>query len=197
MVRRASIPVLAWAAALLFLPSVAAHATTDPAEVDAEHAGPPVEAWLTHQLLAYQTGLARFELEAVARTIQEESIRHDVSRDLILAVMRTESGFFNWARSSVGALGLMQIMPATGEMLVKRMGLSWSGERTLYDPVVNVRLGVAYLAELRDRYRTWDKALAAYNWGPGAIDRRIRGGRALPVVYATRVLASVSAPTAP
>lgn len=197
MVRRLSLTLLASAAALVLLPSIVARATGDAEEAYVEPAGPPVESWLTHRLLAYQTGLARFELEAVARTIQEESIRHDVSRDLVLAVMRTESGFFNWARSEVGALGLMQIMPATGEMLVKRMGIPWAGERTLFDPVVNVRLGVAYLAELRDRYRSWDKALAAYNWGPGAIDRRIRGGRALPVVYATRVLASVSAPTAP
>jgi len=51
-----------------------------------------------------------------------------------------------------------------------------------------VRLGLAYLRELTDRYGNTATALAAYNWGPGRIDRRIRRGQSVPELYATRVL---------
>ena len=163
---------------------------------DPEPAGPSVESWITHQLLQYQTALSRSEVEAVARTIESEADSWGLSRDLILAVIRTESGFFNRARSHAGALGLMQIMPSTGEMVAAELGIDWKGPETLFDPVVNIRLGTAYLSRLHTRFGSWQKALAAYNWGPGTIDRRLRRGRSLPVRYATRVLAALDAPTA-
>lgn len=185
------------ASGLALVVLLAGSADARPLATRLEPLGPPVEAWIVHRLMSYQTGLARFEVEAVARTIEEESQRHGLSRDLILAVMRTESGFYNWARSHAGALGLMQIMPSTGEMLARVLQIPWAGTQTLFDPVVNVRLGVAYLADLHGRYGSWPQALAAYNWGPAAIDRRIRRGSALPVQYATRVLAALPSPTAP
>ena len=159
--------------------------------------GPPVGSWVAHQLSEYQTGLAPFELDEVAATIEEVSERYGLSRDLILAVIRTESGFYNWARSRAGALGLMQIMPETGEMLARDLGIEWNGPTTLFDPVTNIRLGVCYLSRLHSRYGTWRPALAAYNFGPAAIDRYLRGGRTLPLGYTTRVLAALPAPTAP
>jgi soluble lytic murein transglycosylase-like protein len=51
-----------------------------------------------------------------------------------------------------------------------------------------VRIGVAYLREMVDRYASVRAALAAYNWGPGEIDARLRDGGVLPVRYAERVL---------
>jgi soluble lytic murein transglycosylase len=156
-----------------------------------------VEEWITQELLAYQTGLSLAEVRSVAEVIERESAQHGLRRDLVLAVMRTESGFYNWARSRAGALGLMQIMPATGEMLARELEIPWEGPETLFNPIVNVRLGVTYLARLRARYGTWRPALAAYNWGPGAIDRRLRRGHALPAAYSTRILTALAAPTAP
>ena len=170
------------------VPSPNGHAVPD---------GPPIERWIAHQLLQYQTGLGRAEIENVARTIEAECRRAGLRRDLVLAVMRTESGFYNWARSRAGALGLMQIMPATGEMLARQLKIEWAGPETLFDPVVNVRLGVAYLTDLHRRFGTWHRALAAYNWGPAAIHRRLRRGHKLPVRYAARVLAALDSPTAP
>ena len=93
--------------------------------------------------------------------------------------MHVESRFYNFAVSPVGAIGLMQVMPETGEELAARLGIHWVGPQTLFDPTVNVRLGVAYLRELSDRYDgNLPTALAAYNWGPGHIDRRLRLGTA-------------------
>jgi soluble lytic murein transglycosylase len=154
-----------------------------------------VEEWIAQKLLGYQTGLSPAEVRSVAEAIERESARHRLSRDLVLAVMQIESGYYNWARSRAGALGLMQIMPATGEMLARELEIPWEGPETLFEPLVNVRLGITYLARLHARYRNWSPALAAYNWGPGAIDRRLRGGRALPAAYTKRILAALAVPT--
>jgi soluble lytic murein transglycosylase-like protein len=140
------------------------------------------------QLACHHTGLGRFELEAVARTVVEEAERHGVPAALVLGVIQVESGYYNFAVSRKGALGLMQIMPATGRHLARELGVRWDGPATLFDPVRNVRLGVAYLARLERRYGRLDTALAAYNWGPGAISARLRDGLEVPEDYARDVL---------
>ena len=87
----------------------------------------------------------------------------------------------------------MQILPSTGEELAGELGVTWLGPQTLFDPFVNVRLGVAYLKELTERYGNTSSALAAYNWGPGHIDRRIRRGVPLPKAYPALVMEAYSA----
>ena len=64
---------------------------------------------------------------------------------------------------------------------------SSSGPNTLLDPIVNIKLGVAYLRTLTNGYDDMSTALAAYNWGPGRIDRRLRRGEELPTEYINRV----------
>jgi soluble lytic murein transglycosylase len=134
------------------------------------------------------TGLTAGEVDAVARTIVVEARRYALEPSLVLAVMHVESRFYNFAVSPVGAIGLMQVMPDTGAYLAARIGIDWVGPQTLFDPTTNVRLGVAYLRELSDRYGSLATALAAYNWGPGRIDRRLRLGTALPDQYPNLVL---------
>lgn len=134
------------------------------------------------------TGLTAGEVDAVARTIVAEARRHALEPTLVLAVMHVESRYYNFAVSPVGAIGLMQVMPETGAELAARLGIHWVGPQTLFDPTTNVRLGVAYLRELSDRYGSLSTALAAYNWGPGRIDRRLRLGTAVPEQYPSLVL---------
>jgi len=134
------------------------------------------------------TGLTPGEIDAVARTIVVEAHRHALEPSLVLAVMHVESRFYNFAVSPVGAIGLMQVMPETGAELAARIGIDWRGPQSLFDPTTNVTLGVAYLRELSDRYGSLSTALAAYNWGPGRIDRRLREGTALPDQYPGLVL---------
>lgn len=157
----------------------------------ADAAVPTPFAQITARFERFQTGLAPFEIRAVARAIAQESERNGFDWEMVLAIIDTESGFNNFARSNVGALGLMQIMPATGDMLAAELGIPWVGAETLFDPVVNVRLGTRYLAYLHAKYQLWDATLAAYNWGPGAIDRRLRRGDRLPVLYSRAVYARV------
>jgi hypothetical protein len=94
--------------------------------------------------------------------ISEHAHLNSVRTDLVRAVVQVESGFNPYARSPKGALGLMQLMPATS----RRFGV-----KNPLNPVDNVRAGVAYLRQLLDRYQNDESlALAAYNAGPGAVD---------------------------
>lgn len=106
----------------------------------------------------------------------------------MLAVIQVESGGYNLATSHVGALGLMQLLPSTAEELAQRLGLDWRGDDSLFDPVMNVKLGTAYIKHLSDRYGDVTTALAAYNWGPGRIDQRLRKGTSVPSTYIDRVM---------
>ncbi|MGI9591248.1 MAG: lytic transglycosylase domain-containing protein [Myxococcota bacterium] len=131
-----------------------------------------------------RTGLIAEEMDVLAEVIVRESRRHGLEPNLVMAVMYVESRYRNFSVSPVGALGLMQVMPATGEELARQHDVLWRGPQTLFDPIVNVRLGTAYLAKLIARYEgDVATALAAYNWGPGHIDRRLARGRKLPEEY--------------
>ena len=139
-------------------------------------------------LEARHTGLARFEVAQLARTIVAEAHRNALDPVLVMALIHVESRFNNFAVSPVGAMGLMQILPSTGEEIAAELGITWHGPQTLFDPIANVRIGVAYLHQLSERYEDLPTALAAYNWGPGRIDRRIRRGTTLPTDYPRLVL---------
>lgn len=151
-------------------------------------AAQPMRQKVLAHLQSQHTGLSRRELDELATTVVEESGRHGMNPELVLAVMQVESHCYNMAVSPVGALGLMQLLPSTGEELAGKLDIEWRGPQTLFDPIVNVKLGVAYLRELSDRYRHVPTALAAYNWGPARIDRRLRRGARLPSLYSNQVM---------
>jgi soluble lytic murein transglycosylase len=148
------------------------------------------EAYRAAEVLGnLDTGLLPGEISRVAVAIAVESSRADLPIELVLALIQVESSGYNFAVSAVGAMGLMQLMPATAEGVARRIGLRWVGPAaTLFDPVSNVRLGVLYLRELVDRYGSVTTALAAYNWGPTRIAERLRRGEPVPALYAQRVL---------
>jgi soluble lytic murein transglycosylase-like protein len=95
--------------------------------------------------------------------IQEHAERHGISPDLVRAVIQAESGFNRWAVSPKGAMGLMQLMPATARDL---------GVSDPFHPDENIRGGVWYLATLLERFdQDVVRALAAYNAGPERVVR--------------------------
>jgi hypothetical protein len=101
--------------------------------------------------------------------ISEHARNNGLRADLVRAVVQVESAFNVNARSPKGALGLMQLMPATIQQF---------GVRNPFNPAENLRAGVAYLRQLLDRYQNNEElALAAYNAGPAAVDRH---GQTIP-----------------
>jgi soluble lytic murein transglycosylase len=94
----------------------------------------------------------------------------------IYAVIRQESAFMHDVRSSAGALGLMQLMPATARQVARRAKLPDAGRPDLLDPTRNLLLGSLYLARLEQRYGGHPVlASAAYNAGPGRVRRWLPG----------------------
>ena len=90
-----------------------------------------------------------------------------VDEPYALGVTRSESLFMSDVRSAAGAVGLMQLMPATGRQMARSLNLPYQGLTTLTDPNLNVRLGTAYLERMLERFAE-NKVLAtaAYNAGP-------------------------------
>lgn len=87
-------------------------------------------------------------------------------------VARSESLFMRDVRSSAGAIGLMQLMPATGKQVAKEIQLPYSGIDTLTNPQNNIQLGTTYLGQMAERYGgNRVPATAAYNAGPHRVDR--------------------------
>ena len=91
---------------------------------------------------------------------------------LVFGIIRRESAFDLTARSSAGASGLMQLMPATAREVARKLGLTYSRDRLTSDPVFNVRLGTTYFRQVLDMFNGQEElALAGYNGGPYRIKR--------------------------
>lgn len=139
-----------------------------------------------------QTGIASSG-HPFAAYITRASRRFGIPEHWITAVMRVESAGKPHAISSKGAIGLMQIMPATWSDLRVRHGLGTDA----YNPRDNILAGAAYLRELHDRYGSLG-FLAAYNAGPGRYEEYCSKGRPLPAEtqeYVARIAPLLRSPS--
>ncbi len=110
---------------------------------------------------------------AVARTLARLSERYQWDPFFLLALIETESQFHPDLIGKVGEIGLMQVRPSTSDWLCKKMRLNKKRGLNLFDPVVNLEMGVRYLTYLRDRFG--DRPVwftAAYNQGVGRVLRK-------------------------
>ena len=124
------------------------------------------------------------DYKRVKHHLRAASSKHGVDYELLQAVIATESGFDATAVSPKGAVGLMQVMPATAS----RFGVSGDAKRSveqkLADPAVNVPTGTRYLRYLLDLFPgRMDLAVAAYNAGEGAVQR---AGNQIPAFKETQ-----------
>jgi soluble lytic murein transglycosylase len=113
-----------------------------------------------------------------ADLVQDSSTRHGVDPYLVCAVIKCESGWDSEASSSAGAVGLMQLMPATSAE-VAQMGLVDAGTydpNNLTDPATNIEYGTAYLAYLQQYLGSTDEVIAAYNAGMGTVGTWVGDG---------------------
>lgn len=103
--------------------------------------------------------ISKSELSAL---IDKYSGKYDLDKDLVKAVIKTESAFNTKAVSHAGAMGLMQLMPGTAQNL---------GVKNPFDPEQNIDGGTRYLKNLIKKYDSTELGLAAYNAGPGAVQK--------------------------
>ena len=140
-------------------------------------------------LQASNMGLSHPSTRAVAETIWQESRKYSLDPMLVLAVIKVESEFQSGAVSVYGARGLMQLLPYVAHSLAEDSDLDgWEGEKSLHDPVTNIKLGAYYLGQLKEKFGDLKLALTAYNRGPTWVQRMIASKTALPLDYARKVL---------
>jgi soluble lytic murein transglycosylase len=129
------------------------------ASVEAGAPGLPPRLWQLYYPLGYGE-----HVRASARAVGMDAF-------MVAAVIREESSYDPRARSGVGAVGLMQLMPDTARTLAQEIGRPLSEIAALWDPPVNITLGSRYLAQLIARFKEPLLAVAAYNAGPHRVQR--------------------------
>ncbi len=116
----------------------------------------------------------------LARQIGEAAAAFSIDPEVAFGLVKAESSFRNTATSSVGAVGLTQLMPRTASWI--EPGITRS---QLRDPETNLRVGFKYLRYLMDKYEGNENlALLAYNRGPGTVDKALKRGRSPDNGYA-------------
>jgi soluble lytic murein transglycosylase-like protein len=126
---------------------------------------PSARTYSVHRSQSIRTAMAINERRAAVYdgVIREQADLHGVDANLVRAVIQAESAYNPKAVSVKGAMGLMQLMPTTAAEY---------GVRNAFDPVENIKAGVAYLKSLLVKYReNIELTLAAYNAGPGAVKK--------------------------
>ncbi len=149
---------------------------------------PSMKGKIYRLIQTFPTGLTDREEAQLTDLICAESQKYGCDPELVLALIIVESSFYSKATSSKGAKGLMQLRPDVAKVLAKEVGIAWDEDKAIYDPGVNVQLGLYYLSRLILQFKDLKIALAAYNFGPTYIKERIELGMALPTGYADKVL---------
>jgi len=142
-----------------------------------------------HYVLRYTTGMAKYftesqDLKAVAQ-INHPLVRpadmwglteqYNVDPWLMLGLMRQESAYRETVRSWVGAIGYIQVMPATGAKLAFLLGDSGYSPKDLENPETNLRYGIYYFSKLMERFdQAYPLAVGSYNGGPHNMSRWYR-----------------------
>lgn len=129
-------------------------------------------------------------VEGVARRIEAVSQRYAIPPNLIFAVIQTESSFNPRAMSNKGAMGLMQLLPATAHAVARDLNIQWTDDQILWDPETNIEMGTYYLRTLLSRFENLEVALEAYNHGPTRIATMQAAQSALPRKYSKKVLSA-------
>lgn len=130
--------------------------------------------------------MTRWGIDAeLSEKIYDYAEKNDIEPDMAYGLVFTESTFRERAVSHVGARGLTQLMPRTAKWLDPTVDT-----RDLFDPDTNLDIGFRYLRQLIDKYEgDVEKALTAYNRGPGTVDRILKRGGNPDNGYAGKVLA--------
>jgi len=113
--------------------------------------------------------------------VQSNADRQELDPAIIFGLIRQESMLDQNARSAVGARGLMQIMPETGQQIARTLNEPWQAESSLFNPDVNIKYGAFYYKQLLNRFNGhFALATAAYNAGPNRVSKWLPNDRSVP-----------------
>lgn len=118
-------------------------------------------------------GLSDEKVDELITVFWDQIKEYGFEPEKALAWIEQESSFKITAVSYKGAIGLAQIMPATGKEMARKMNIEWRGWETLLDPELNLRIGFYYLNWCRERpaVKTEHQVFSAYYWGIGNLQR--------------------------
>jgi soluble lytic murein transglycosylase len=145
-------------------------------------------------LRSHRPDISESESWRLSEVIFEESARRQLDPLVVTALIQVESGFKSAAISPMGARGIMQIMPDTGKFLAETVAgeygfqLAAFSPELLDDPVLNLRLGIYYLHDLKKQFQHLNVALTAYNFGPSDTQNRLENNLDLSEEFASLVL---------
>lgn len=130
----------------------------------------------------------RTKAKATSTAILSESKKYGFDPFFLLAVIENESNFDLKVRGDAGEIGLMQLLPDTAKWICEMNNWKWKGEKTLRDPVQNVKIGAAYLNLLREKFESESQLyISAYNMGPTNVYRAL-SRKVTPRDYHSKVL---------
>ncbi|VAW69150.1 Soluble lytic murein transglycosylase precursor [hydrothermal vent metagenome] len=137
------------------------------------------QSWNWHDRAIITMGKTRYRDDIELRfplylenKVNNWSSQNNIEPAWTFAIMRRESAFMNDARSPVGAMGLMQLMPNTARRVARQMNIRYSGRYSLLTSNTNIRLGTGYLKKMLDKLDSQQVlATAAYNAGPGRVEK--------------------------
>lgn len=143
---------------------------------------------ITYTELNNINDLSSSDYDLLAREVKKASKKYDIDPMLVLSIITVESSFDKNAVSSRGAIGLMQLMPHTAKDLCLEMGMSEHNCK-VRDSKTNILIGTYYLSKLSAKYNNNMKHyLAAYNYGPTAIDKVLSENDRVPTQFYSRIM---------
>lgn len=144
-----------------------------------------VEAVLFERLKGHGSTAYRASAHELALHLVQEAEAHGFRPEFVLSLIQTESSFKLDARSNVGARGLMQLMPVTAHYIARKSHYEgFKKAKDLFNPYINISLGIRYLEYLREKFDSNEEHfLAAYNMGPSKLLQHLSRGNAVPVMH--------------
>lgn len=128
------------------------------------------------------------DITVLAKEVKRAGLKYDIDPMLVLSIITVESSFNKDAKSPMGARGLMQLMPGTAKKLCLEMGIEYN-DKVFTDIGTNVHIGTYYLSKLSSKYNNnMQLYLAAYNRGPGQVDRMLKENNSIPKSYYSKIV---------
>lgn len=144
---------------------------------------------IVNNIPLYNNTLDSKSIYEISKTIYEESIKYNFNPLLITALIKVESNFEPKAISDSYAYGLCQVRRFIAPELAENIGIKWDGaEKTLFDPINNIKIGVYYLSILNRDFNDLKTAIIAYNQGPYKIQEQSTNNQELNQEYINKVL---------